>query len=375
MNVTRPVWAEISLPDIVHNYREVRRLVGSKVRVMAIVKANAYGHGAVEVARALGEAGADCFGVAILNEAVQLREAGIDGPILILGWTPTEDYVRALNYGITLTSYSLEEAQVLSRKAIECQKKATIHLKIDTGMGRIGLGTDQGAVEAVQQILSLPGLEVEGIFTHLAKADEKDKAFTSRQLGLFQDFIVQVETRSGYKFPLRHAANSAGIIDHPESYFDIVRAGIMLYGLKPSGEVQLSRVELRQAIGLKAKVSHIKTVPGGTPISYGGTYLTLEEELIASLPIGYADGYSRLLSGKGKVLWQGQQAPIVGRVCMDQTMFKASGLDVKKGDVVTLIGKDGDIYLSVDELAQILGTINYEVVCMISARVPRVYQR
>jgi len=375
MELTRPVWAEISLLDIVHNYREVRRLVGSQVRVMAIVKANAYGHGAVEVARALVEAGADCFGVAILNEAVQLREAGIEGPILILGWTPTEDYVRALNYGITLTIYSLEEAQVLSRKAIESQKKATVHLKIDTGMGRIGLATDQETVKTVQQILSLPGLEVEGIFTHLAKADEKDKAFTSRQLGLFQDFIVQVETKSGYRFPLRHAANSAAIIDHPESYFDMVRPGIMLYGLNPSTDVQLSRVELRQAISLKAKISHIKTVPGGTPISYGGTYLTRKDEVIASLPIGYADGYSRLLSGKGKVLWQGKQAPIVGRVCMDQTMFKASGLDVHKGDIVTLIGKDGDNYLSVDELAQEMGTINYEVVCMISARVPRVYQR
>lgn len=375
MNVTRPVWAEISLANIVHNYREVRRLVGPKVRVMGIVKANAYGHGAVEVARALAEAGADCFGVAILNEAIVLREGGIDQPILILGWTPPEDYARALQYDITLTIYSLAEAEALSRKAIECNNKATVHLKIDTGMGRIGLAADSNSVAEVQKILFLPGLEVEGIFTHFAKADEKDKTYTIRQLELFQDFVKQVEEESGYSFPLKHAANSAAIIDHPEAYFDLVRPGIILYGLNPSLEVQLSRVELRQAMSLKARVTHVKQVPPGTAISYGGRFVTTEDTLIASLPLGYADGYSRLLSGKARVLWQGQVAPIVGRVCMDQTMFKASGLDVQKGDVVTLIGKDGDNFLPVDELALILGTINYEVVCMISDRVPRVYQR
>jgi len=374
MNETRPVWAEINLADIVHNYQEVRRLVGSKVKVMAIVKANAYGHGAVKTARALAQAGADYFGVALLNEAVQLRQAGLSQPILILGWTPPEDFPRALEYGITLTIYSLEEAEELARIAKESSRKARIHLKIDTGMGRIGLIPNESSAAVAGEILALPELEVEGIFTHLAKADEADKAYTKTQLEQFTGFVGQLERENNYRFPLKHAANSAAIIDHPEAYFDMVRPGIILYGLKPSDEVQLSKVDLHQAFTLRAKVSHVKRVPSGTSISYGGIYTTTAEASIASLPIGYADGYTRLLSGKAKVLWQGHQAPLVGRVCMDQTMFLATGLDVKKGDLVTLIGKDGDKFLSVDELAQILGTINYEIVCMISARVPRVYQ-
>jgi len=374
MRVSRPVWAEINLADIAHNFREVRRLVGSK-KVMGIVKANAYGHGAVEVARTLDQEGADYFGVAILNEAVQLREAGITKPILILGWTPPEDYQRALDYGITLTIYSLEEAQELSRIGIKNNKKAKVHLKIDTGMGRIGLRPNEESAAVVQKILALAGLEVEGIFTHFAKADEAVKTFTQRQLELFRTFVDRVEQENSYTFPLKHAANSAATIDHPESYLDMVRPGIILYGLKPSDEVQLARIELRQAMSLRARVSHVKTVPAGTPISYGGIYTTKAETQIASMPLGYADGYTRLLSGKAKVLCQGQKLPVVGRICMDQTMFEAAGLDVKPGDIVTLLGKDGDNFLSVDELAQELGTINYEIVCMISARVPRVYQR
>lgn len=374
MNVSRPVWAEIRLSDIVHNYQEVRRLTGPKVKVMGIVKANAYGHGAVEVARALASFGADYFGVAILNEAVELREAGIDRPILILGWTPPEDYRRAINYNITLAIYSLEEARALSRIAMEGGKKATVHLKVDTGMGRIGVAANREAAGAALEILTLPGLFVEGIFTHFARADEKDKTYTAKQLKAFRDFVQALEEGSGNTIPLKHAANSAAIIDYPESYLDMVRPGIILYGLKPSDEVQLSRIDLRQPLSLRARVSHVKKVPAGTPISYGGKYVTGEETLIASLPIGYADGYSRLLSGKTRIIWQGRPAPVVGRICMDQTMFNASGLDVQKGDVVTLLGQDGDYSLPVDELAEVLGTINYEVVCMISNRVPRVYQ-
>lgn len=372
----RPVWAEINLDNIVHNYGEVRRLVGPSVQVMTVVKANAYGHGALAVARALAKAGADRFGVAILNEAVQLRAGGITKPILVLGWTPQEDFARGLLNGVDLTIYSLQEAEELSRISIKLNKTAVVHLKIDTGMGRLGFSPDDRSLAGIEKILALPGLKVEGIFTHLAKADEADKTFTTEQLTLFSDFVARTEARTGFRFRVKHAANSAAIIDHPEAYFDLVRPGIMLYGLKPSSEVKLSRVELRQALSLRARISHVKEVPAGVPISYGGRFVTAASSVIATLPLGYADGYSRLLSGRVELLCQGQRAPVVGRICMDQLMFDATALKlpVQQGDIVTLIGGDGGDFISVDELAQILGTINYEVTCMISARVPRVYQ-
>lgn len=371
----RPVWAEIMLDNIIHNYNEVKRLIGPGVQVMAIVKANAYGHGAAEAARALEKAGADCFGVALMNEAVHLRTVGIVKPILILGWTPEEDYSRALDHGITLTVFSLKEAEKLSQISIDRKTKARVHLKIDTGMGRLGLAATENGIREAVEILALPGLLVEGIFTHLAKADERDKTFTTKQIELFQKFVSNAEEAAGKRFPLKHAANSAAIIDHPEAHFDLVRPGIILYGLRPSDEVNLDRVELRQAIALRARISHIKKVARDTPISYGGRFITTRESVIATLPLGYADGYSRLLSGKAQVIHKGKRAPIVGRVCMDQLMFDATDLghEVKQGDIVTMIGIDNDIFISVDELAGILGTINYEITCMISARVPRVY--
>lgn len=376
MELTRPVWAEVNLEHIRHNFREVRRLTGGSVKVMAVVKANAYGHGAPEVASALRGEGADYFGVALLNEAVQLRKAGIEEPVLILGWTPVQDYKRALDHRITLTIYSLEEAEILSRISIEQGLPARVHLKVDTGMGRLGFQTHDGDPDRILDVLKLPGLEVEGIFTHLAKADEKDKTYTGLQIRRFINLVQWVENTAGYHFRLKHAANSAAIIDHPEAYFDLVRPGIMLYGLNPSSDVRLDKVDLRQAISLRARVSHIKEVPAGTPISYGGRFVTAETSVIATLPLGYADGYSRLLSGKAEVIIGGQRAPLVGRVCMDQIMFNATGLTarVKQGDIVTLIGRDGNNFIPVDELAGILGTINYEVTCAVSARVPRVYQ-
>ncbi|MCR4441564.1 MAG: alanine racemase [Peptococcaceae bacterium] len=374
---TRPVWAEVDLNNIIHNYNQVRRLVGSAIRVMGVVKANAYGHGAVEVAFALDEAGADCFGVAIMNEAVQLREAGVRKPVMVLGWTPACDFERALKHEITLTIFSLEEAEELSRISLKNDKKAFVHIKIDTGMGRLGFRPDERGLEEAARAARLPGLEAEGVFTHLARADEADKTFTRLQVNLFQDFVQEIEKKAGFKFKIKHAANSAAVIDHPEAYFDMVRPGIMLYGLKPSSEVNLGKVELRQALSLRAGVSFVKDVPANVPISYGGRYVTPARSVIASLPLGYADGYSRLLSGRAEVICKGQRLPVVGRICMDQLMVNATALKtgIKQGDVVTLLGGDGDDFISADELARILGTINYEVVCMISSRVPRVYRR
>ncbi len=371
----RPVWAEINLKDIVHNYRQLKGLVKPSVQMMTVVKANAYGHGAVECAEALEEAGADYFGVAITKEAVLLREGGIAKPILVLGWTPVEDYQRALENRITLTIYSLQEAEELSRIARERKVQAIVHLKVDTGMGRIGLPADEKGLAQAARIISLPEVEVEGIFTHFSKADEKDKSYTVRQLKKFKDFCTALENKTGFKFRIKHAANSAALMSCPEAHFDLVRAGIALYGLKPSDEVLPKNIKLRQAMALRAKISHVKEVPAGFSISYGGRFVTERDSVIATLPLGYADGYSRLLSGKTQVLCRGMRANTIGRVCMDQFMFDATEIipRVKRGDVVTLLGKDGDDYISVDELAGILGTINYEVVCMISSRVPRIY--
>ncbi|MFZ5753855.1 MAG: alanine racemase [Bacillota bacterium] len=375
MEKNRPVWAEINLKNIIHNYREVRRIIDPHVQVMAIVKANAYGHGAIEVARSLSSAGVDKFGVALMNEAVQLRKAGIDKPILILGWTPVDDYARALKHQITLTLFSLKEAQALSQLALEKNQKATVHIKLDTGMGRIGFQADQPGLQQVGEILKLPGLDVEGIFTHFAKADENDKSYTRKQLEIYLDFVTNLEKSTGFRFKIKHAANSAAIIDYPQAHLDLVRPGIILYGLKPSDEVDMSKVELRQAMALRARVSHVKQVPPGCSISYGGKFVTREPSVIATLPLGYADGYSRLLSGKAQVLCKGEKAPVVGRICMDQLMLDATHLKggVKQGDTVTLIGWDQDSSISVDEIAELLGTINYEVVCMVTARVPRLH--
>lgn len=374
--MNRPVWAEIDLKNLEHNYKEIRRLVGSKVEIMAIVKANAYGHGAVTVAQTLDKAGAERFGVAIMNEAVLLREAGIKKPILILGWTPSDDYVRALNNDIILTIYSLEEAERLSRICKEYDVKAKVHLKIDTGMGRIGFQTDDEDKEKVKKILQLPELMIEGVFTHFAMADAKDKTYTNKQIEKFSTFIKEVEQETGYYFPIKYLANSAAIIDHPEVYFDMVRPGIILYGLQPSDEVQLDRIDLRPVLSLKAQVSNVKEVGEGFSVSYGGHFITKDKALIATIPIGYADGYSRILSGKSYVLYDGIRLPVVGNICMDQLMIDATKVKnrIKQGDVVTLLGKDGENFVSAEELADILGTINYEVTCMISARVPRYYQ-
>lgn len=374
MQWERPVWAEIKLENVLHNYQEVRRLTQPRTKVMGVVKANAYGHGIIEVAKALCAAGIDYLGVALINEAIQLRESGINKPILVLGWTPPNDFYRALKYDITLTIFSCMEAKRLSDLAVENNKIGRVHIKIDTGMGRIGIQPDL-ACGKVRDIIKLPGIHAEGIFTHFAKADEVDTRYTLMQLRTFNKFISQLERQYKYVFPIKHAANSAAIISYPETYFNMVRAGIMLYGLKPSCSMNLSNVELRQAMTLKAKVSHVKKVLSGYPIGYGGNFITKEPSIIATLPLGYADGYSRMLSGKSYVLTNGKRAPVVGNICMDQLMFDATNVnsEIKKGDTVTLIGREGDESIGVDDLAGIIGTISYETLCMISQRVPRIY--
>lgn len=368
-----PIWAEVNLKAIRHNVQEIRRLVGPKREIMAVVKANGYGHGSVQVARAALATGATRLAVARMVEAIQLRQAGISVPILILGYVPAEQVDRALEQDITLTVYRLDMAQEIAALAAKKDLRAKVHLKIDTGMGRLGFipGTE-GATE-IKQVWGLKNLEVEGIYTHFATADETDKGYAKEQFAQFLSLLNNLESE-GITFPLRHCANSAAIIDLPETYLDMVRPGIILYGLYPSTEVDQTKVSLQPAMTLKTQIAHVKKVPTGTKLSYGSTYTVPEETVIATLPIGYADGYPRLLSSRGNVLIHGQKAPVLGRVCMDQCMVNVGHISgVKIHDEAIIFGQNKDNNLPVEEVATQLGTINYEVVCWVGGRVPRVY--
>ncbi|GEA14093.1 MAG: alanine racemase [Moorella sp. (in: firmicutes)] len=372
--MSRPVWAEIDLDAIAHNVRAIKKILAPQTEIMAIVKANAYGHGAVPVARTALASGVTWLGVATLDEALALREEGITAPLLILGYTPAEDAGRVVAADLSQTVFSLEQARVLNAAAAAAGTRARLHLKIDTGMGRLGFLPDRAVAEALA-IARLPHVRLEGIFTHFAAADAADKTYTRRQLALFQRVITDLE-QQGITFPWRHAANSGAIIDLPETHFNLVRAGIILYGHYPSPEVRRERLDLRPAMTLKTRVVLVKEVPAGTYISYGCTYCTPAPARIATLPVGYADGYSRLLSNRAEVLIRGRRAPVIGRVCMDQCMIDVTAVpEASTGDEVVLFGHQGEQYLPVEEVAAWMGTINYEILCLISGRVPRVYNQ
>ncbi len=369
----RPAWAEVELGAIAHNLREIRRITQPQARIMAIVKANAYGHGAVQVSRTALENGASYLGVAIFHEAMELRSAGINAPILILGYNPKEHVEQTIREGITQTVYSLKAAQIVSRVAQNIDRKAKIHIKIDTGMSRLGFPVDDGTVDKIKQIAALESIEIEGIFTHFAVSDIADKTFTHQQLARFVELNAKLQA-NGVPIPIKHAANTGGIIDLPESHLDMVRLGISLYGLYPSDEVHKEKIQLKPALTLKADVAHIKEVLPGVSVSYGRRYTTGDKTWIATVPLGYADGYSRLLSSKAEVLIKGQRAKVVGTICMDQLMVDVGHIPgVKLGDEVVLIGRQGQDEIFADELAGHLGTINYEIVCMLSDRIPRIY--
>lgn len=376
----RRTWAEIDLDALAQNFREVRKAADPKAMVCCVVKADAYGHGAVRVAREFASLGADWFAVSNLEEALQLRQAGIETPVLVLGYTPADKAGTLSRENISQCVYSLEYARDLSRFAQEAGVEVNIHLKIDTGMSRLGfyyqdISRDEAAVEEVKEACSLPGLIPQGIFTHFAVSDEGQAgdAFTMRQFGCLKEMIESL-ARAGVNFPVRHCANSAGVFDYPLSHLDMVRAGIVLYGLYPSGELR-SRPDLKPALALKSVVSHVKTLLPGATVSYGRKFTAQHEMRVATVPVGYADGYPRLLSpGGAEVLIGGKRCPILGRICMDQLMADVTALDqVRVGDTVTLIGRDGEEEITADELAEKEGTINYEVVCALSKRVPRVY--
>lgn len=371
----RPVWAEIDLDSLAHNIKEVRRITNKEALVTAVVKANAYGHGSIEAAKVFLENGADRLAVATLSEAVELRRVGINVPILILGYTPDSQHKIAVENGIIEAIYKLESAEKLSQVAGSLNKRAKVHIKVDSGMGRIGFPPVNSSIDKIEKIFKLPNLEIEGIFTHFAKADEVDKSYTEKQFKNYKWVIEKLEDRN-IQIPIKHVSNSAATIDLPEYNLNMVRGGIMIYGLYPSDEVDKEKISLNPAMTLKAKIAYLKEVPEGTGISYGQIFVTKRKSKIATIPIGYADGFTRLLTSKAEVAIKGKRAPIVGKICMDQCMIDVTDIeDVKVGDEVVLFGDGSNGVPHIDEVAEKLGTINYEIVCMVGRRVPRVYTK
>lgn len=373
MQFPKRVYAQIDLDAICQNIQNVKQKVGADTKVMAVVKTDAYGHGAVPVARALASIGTDAFAVATAEEALELRAAGILEPILILGYVFREDFSRLLKQDITLTVFQYETAKAVSECAQVLGVCAKIHIKLDTGMGRIGFLPNAESLAEIEKIAALPALSIDGIFTHFACADETDKTSCNRQKQRFLDFVSALEAR-GLHIPCKHMCNSAGIIEFSDDFLDMVRSGIMTYGLYPSEEVQKENFKLAPALQLKSHVSFVKTVEKGFTVSYGSTYTTEQKTVIATVPVGYGDGYPRALSNVGRVLIHGQYAPIIGRVCMDQFMVDVTEIpNVQAGNCVTLIGTDGQHRITVEEVAALAHSFNYELCCGFNKRVPRVY--
>lgn len=368
------VYASIDLDKLEANYKAVKAAIGGK-KICAVIKADGYGHGAVPLARELEGLGADMFAVAAAHEAVMLRRYGIEKPILVLGYTAFDNYEDLIKYDITQTVFKESMARELSEAALRMEKPAKVHLKIDTGMGRIGFEPGLGTVEKILEVARLPFLEIEGIFTHFARADEKDQSFTHMQVDRF-NVLLEALKEKGLAFDMVHAANSAGTMEMPRAHYDMARVGIALLGLYPSDEVNRDSLQIEPILSLHSNIILLKEVPPGTPISYGGTYVTEGRRKVATVPVGYGDGYSRALSSKGRVLVRGQYAPIIGRVCMDQFMVDVTDVaGAADGDEVILIGSDGGSSIPVEELAAHMQTINYEVVCLLSKRIPRVYTK
>ncbi len=368
-------WVEIDLDALTHNIEEVRSRIGGALRVMLVVKADAYGHGAVEVARAAVEGGVDMLGVATLHEGIELRQAGVDAPILILSPPMENETAGVVEYDLSCTIPSLSIARALSRASAATGKTATVHVEVDTGMGRSGVLLDE-AMPFVAAVAKLPGLALEGIFTHFPSSDE-DLEFTRGQVDRFRELLSRLE-RKGVDAPLRHAANSGAVLGVPSSLetpLNMVRPGIVVYGLRPHAPMA-DDMDLRPVMGFKSSIAQVRDLPEGHPVSYGRTYTTPRPMRVAVVPVGYGHGYSWRLSNAGEVLIRGRRAPIIGRVTMDVTMVDVDALpEVEVGDEVVLFGKQGDEEITVDEVAGRVGTINYEVICGIGKRVTRVYVR
>ncbi len=371
--ILRPVYAEIDLDAIAYNMKNIKNLAKDK-EVIAVVKADCYGHGALDVVPTLLENGASRLAVAVLTEGIELRNDNIKAPIMILGYTPSYLNEELIKYDLEQTVYDLDYAKELSKIALSLNKKAKIHIAIDTGMGRIGFLPTEKAIYDICKICSLEGLEVIGIFTHFSTSDEKDKEYTNEQFEKFTDLLKKLSDLN-IEIPIKHVSNSGAIMDMPETYLDAVRAGIILYGYYPSNEVKKENLSLKPALTLKATITRVREMDAGMSISYGRTFKTERRSLIATIPIGYADGYSRLLAKNAKVIINGQFASIVGRICMDQCMIDITDIngDIKVGDEVIVLGEQDGLRFNADDFAEIMGTINYEILCMLKYRIPRVY--
>lgn len=364
-------YAEINLSAIEHNLKELKKKINDGVKVLAVVKADAYGHGAVEVARDI-QNDVDYFAIAELGEALELRKAGIKKPLLILSYTSPFQYETIIENDITQTVFNYDDAVAVSKAAQRLNKTAVIHIAVDTGMSRIGFFCNSESADTVKRIAELPNITVEGLFSHFACADSRDRASVNAQQKLFADFCEMLESR-GVNIPVKHICNSAGLLTGCSQY-DMVRLGIIMYGLYPEEWVNDGSVNLKPAMRIVSHITHIKEVPAGTGVSYGHTYFTKEKTRIATVCIGYADGYQRALSNKGKVLINGNAAPIIGRVCMDQLMVDVTELEnARVGDEVTVLGTDGENTITPEELAELTETINYEVICQFQKRVAIVH--
>ncbi|MNM59635.1 Alanine racemase [compost metagenome] len=374
----RPTAAEIDLDALRANYESFRRHLPADVKLMVCVKGNAYGHGAVDVTRELETLGVDYVSVAFLDEAIQLRQAGIALPILVLGYTPPEAIPAAWEYDVTITLFTPEVLEAVAKLPEGDSRKLKVHIKIDSGMGRLGLLPAQ-APNFIKQVCQVRQADVEGMFTHFARADEADKGYTLEQYRRFMS-VTEALRENKIHIPIIHTGNSATAIDTPELSPNMLRVGVSIYGFYPSTAVNRQEVKLQPVMTLKTQVVYVKSLPEGWGISYGTHYRTDSGEYIATLPIGYADGYSRLLSGKAEVLIRGRRVPVVGTICMDQCMvslksFADEAEQIKAGEEVVLIGRQAGVSVSADELASLMGTIHYELVCMLANRVPRIYIR
>lgn len=365
--------AKIDLDAVEYNYNSTRAKLPQGCKLLGVIKADAYGHGAVELARFL-ENKCDFFGVACIEEAVELKKANIKAPILILGYVAPAFYDLVVKYDIRIPVFSYDTAKALSDEAVKQGKTVPFHFCIDTGMSRIGFQVNEESADICKEICALPNIEAEGLFSHFATADESDLTKALAQREKYKAFVEMLEGR-GIQIPIKHLNNSAGIMNFDE-YFDMCRMGIILYGLYPSEEVDKSLIDIKPVMSWLTHISHIKTLEAGREVSYGGTFKTTEPRVIATIPVGYADGYPRCLSNKGRVIINGQYAPIVGRVCMDQFMVDVTDVDGAELDsIVTLVGKDGDAELSMEEVSNAAYSFNYELPCRVARRVPRTYYK
>lgn len=370
------VWAEIDTNAAIFNLNSIKNKINTETKIIAVIKTNGYGHGAVALSK-IYEQDDKIWGyaVATVDEAYELRESDAKKPILILGYAFPQDYEWLIREDVRLTVFTYEAAHDISEIAQMLGKTCRIHIKVDTGMNRIGIKPDDEGLELVKKIAGLPGIEIEGVFTHFARADEEDLTGAKKQLGSYLDFTGRMESEAGINIPMKHCSNSAGIVQMPEANLDAVRAGIILYGLYPSDEVKaMGKIDLKPVLSLKSRVVHIKTVPSGQEISYGGTFTTTRDTRIATVCVGYGDGYPRGLSNIGNVLLHGKKVPIIGRVCMDQLMIDVTDIkaDIKVGDIVTLIGSDKGESITMEELGGLSGRFNYELACDLGKRIARV---